>query len=391
MKLRTIAAGAGAIAVGSLVSLNLASPASAQSSDGLRAVAYDVVAGYDGAGQAIAADPGSLGDLLWGVANQGDQWVHGLVFTVILPDDVFFDAEYGICEYDSTVAVCTDPDAVVAPGGVYAPESPTVVQIPFILDGPTVLGGGLVAAAPIELSDTQPAAGDPAPGFRDDLDEASFQLLLQQSAAAPAEVDLGTDTDTFQVHIGAVVPNDLAVTSEPAEGEVGEVIEVDFAITNHGPGTSGPVFAVEAPSGTVVPGDAGVFDAVSGDYPTCTSDGSPEWAEATELSCSFEGEVQAGVTVEFKLPFEIQSAQVGDDGLITVRDLGELDSNPENDTAPIVIDVSTGGSGGGTLPITGFQAGLLGGVGAGALVVGVALFVLARRRRIVVAAPDIDG
>lgn len=87
MKLRTIAAGAGAIAVGSLVSLNLASPASAQSSDGLRAVAYDVVAGYDGAGQAIAADPGSLGDLLWGVANQGDQWVHGLVFTVILPED----------------------------------------------------------------------------------------------------------------------------------------------------------------------------------------------------------------------------------------------------------------------------------------------------------------
>ncbi|RLP95235.1 hypothetical protein EAD89_02025 [Micromonospora sp. BL4] len=46
-----------------------------------------------------------------------------------------------------------------------------------------------------------------------------------------------------------------------------------------------------------------------------------------------------------------------------------------------------GGTGGG-LPVTGVQAGLLGGVGAGVMVLGAALFLVSRRRRVVLTTPD---
>ncbi|MCW3839829.1 hypothetical protein ONA70_06930 [Micromonospora yasonensis] len=47
-----------------------------------------------------------------------------------------------------------------------------------------------------------------------------------------------------------------------------------------------------------------------------------------------------------------------------------------------------GGGGGGELPITGPQAGLVGGTGLAVLVVGGAMFLVARRRRVIVVAPE---
>lgn len=47
-----------------------------------------------------------------------------------------------------------------------------------------------------------------------------------------------------------------------------------------------------------------------------------------------------------------------------------------------------GGIGGGELPKTGMPAVLIGGVGAGALVAGVVLFLVARRRKVVLESPS---
>ncbi|GGM32567.1 hypothetical protein GCM10011608_16400 [Micromonospora sonchi] len=62
-------------------------------------------------------------------------------------------------------------------------------------------------------------------------------------------------------------------------------------------------------------------------------------------------------------------------------------SDNVDDFAVIVSAPSDGGGGGGGLPVTGVQAGLIGAVGVGVVLAGVAMFLVARRRRVVVVAP----
>ncbi|GIJ26534.1 hypothetical protein Vqi01_16960 [Micromonospora qiuiae] len=69
-------------------------------------------------------------------------------------------------------------------------------------------------------------------------------------------------------------------------------------------------------------------------------------------------------------------------------EFADLDpSDNVDDFAVIVSAPSDGGGGGGGLPVTGVQAGLIGAVGAGVVLAGVAMFLVARRRRVVVVAP----
>ncbi len=62
-------------------------------------------------------------------------------------------------------------------------------------------------------------------------------------------------------------------------------------------------------------------------------------------------------------------------------------SDNVDDFAVIVSAPSDGGGGGGGLPVTGPQAGLIGAVGVGVVLAGVAVFLVARRRRVVLVAP----
>jgi hypothetical protein len=64
------------------------------------------------------------------------------------------------------------------------------------------------------------------------------------------------------------------------------------------------------------------------------------------------------------------------------------DANPSDNTDEFAVHVGapTGGGGGG-LPVTGVQVGLIGGIGGGVLAVGAVLFVMTRRRRVVLVTP----
>ncbi|MFE9656357.1 hypothetical protein [Micromonospora sp. NPDC006431] len=76
------------------------------------------------------------------------------------------------------------------------------------------------------------------------------------------------------------------------------------------------------------------------------------------------------------------------------------DANPADNTAEFRVHVGAAGSGGsgsdgdgsggsgGGLPVTGVQAGLIGGIGAGVVALGAVLFLVTRRRRLVLTTPD---
>ncbi|MEV0721752.1 cell wall anchor protein [Micromonospora purpureochromogenes] len=66
----------------------------------------------------------------------------------------------------------------------------------------------------------------------------------------------------------------------------------------------------------------------------------------------------------------------------------DVDPSDNSDNFAVIVAAPAGGEGGGGgLPVTGPQAGLIGGVGAAVLAAGGAMFVLARRRRVVLVTP----
>ncbi|WP_327023234.1 hypothetical protein [Micromonospora sp. NBC_01739] len=67
-------------------------------------------------------------------------------------------------------------------------------------------------------------------------------------------------------------------------------------------------------------------------------------------------------------------------------DFADLDPSDNTDDFAVILAAPNGGGGGG-LPVTGVQAGLIGGVGAAVVVAGAVLFLLARRRRVVLVTP----
>jgi hypothetical protein len=74
--------------------------------------------------------------------------------------------------------------------------------------------------------------------------------------------------------------------------------------------------------------------------------------------------------------------------MVSAQDAGvtEIDESDNVDGFSVIVSGGGGGSGGG-LPVTGAQAGLLGGVGLAVIVAGGVLLLLARRRRVVLVTP----
>lgn len=67
---------------------------------------------------------------------------------------------------------------------------------------------------------------------------------------------------------------------------------------------------------------------------------------------------------------------------------GDVDASDNSDGYAVVVTAKGGtGGGGGGLPVTGPQAGLIGGIGAAVLLAGGAMFLVARRRRVLLVTP----
>jgi Domain of unknown function DUF11 len=142
-------------------------------------------------------------------------------------------------------------------------------------------------------------------------------------------------------------------------------VTVPVTVTNNGPADS-PMSTViiTAPTGTEIADGLGCTVVTPGKVVKC------------------QGPLDAHDSETGNFKFKIVSATVGTDGSAVIS--GSLaDPNLDNNTAPIKITVEAGG-----LPVTGVKAGVIGGVGLAGVVVGVLLYVSARRRRIVLVTPD---
>ncbi|MGW0432440.1 hypothetical protein ACWDV4_07820 [Micromonospora sp. NPDC003197] len=344
----------------------------------LAAIAYDVYA--DPMAKTPIA-PGGTGELDWALYNEGSRAVKGIKFEIVLPSWTTFAERRSGCTYNdyNNHAVCTRPNRTVRPGEVFQMAKPMKVKVSPTAPGPMALSGGGVAGYGLaDLAD----AGDARTSVADDT------VVREADAKDRQDADLGDNGAGFSVFASAN-SIDLAISSSPVQGAVGEVVEVTFNVANNGPATGDARLRVKAPSGTLA------LKPASGAYPTCL-DGAGNWefVEAAELACNFESEFPPARAFDFKLRFRIVSAPVAADGTIEVSNaLPSPESKPADNTAAITITVSgsddggdDGGSGGG-LPVTGVQAGLIGGIGAVVVVAGVVLFLVARRRRVVLVNP----
>lgn len=168
---------------------------------------------------------------------------------------------------------------------------------------------------------------------------------------------------------------DFAVAVPSLTGAVGDTVEVAYTITNRGPSDGSASWRIVAPSGTVL---------LPSEWCAFRDDLGRPATELAAVDCGakddWPAEASGSGTVSATVRVKIKS-EPGTNGTITVRSHGHsTETSTSNNTARIVINKP--GGGGGELPITGARPGPTGALGAGAVLLGVLLLLLVRRRRV---------
>jgi hypothetical protein len=331
--------------------------------------------------------PGERAPLLFALVNHGKTNVHGVGFTVSLPPFVTFPAgdDRRGCEYNAqrTEVTCERPGVTLPPfrpadnGPAFALQNPLEVQVAEDAPGPVALSGGIVAGYAVSES---PAGGTLTAAAAQAPNDAAIVAAAPVTAnnepgsgsgdGALTEEVPGDNTSPFAVHT-ATNPADLIVFDASASGSVGETVTVSIKVKNAGPASS-PVttLKLKAPSGTELV-----------DLPTgCEFETAGKTAKCTGL-------LSAGEESTGSVGIKIVSATPGSDGRSEIS--GTVDDPDEtNNVAKITVTV---GGGGGGLPVTGAKATVIGGTGLAVIAAGAALYILSRRRRVVLVTPSRDA
>jgi hypothetical protein len=316
----------------------------------------------------ITLQPDQTDFLGFAVSNQGGRDTASIDVDVVLPkyvsfatgdiaDDCdFVSSSHAVCHYDGLPAgtIGADPHALSV---ILAKNAP----------GPVALTGGSVTATGVEGTPDSTLA-TATTSNRQPFDTTAHGAnakakLVNKLKLTSADASPGDETFEFTVFS---TPNgaDLAVAATAVTGHVGDTVTVPVTVKNNGPADSPTkTVIITAPTGTEITDGLGCPVVTPGKVVKCAG---PLAALASE-------------TMNVKL--KIVSATVGADGMAVVS--GPLaDPNPDNNTAPIKITVEAGG-----LPVTGVKAGVIGGVGLAGVVVGVLLYISARRRRYLLVTP----
>ncbi|MEV8512185.1 LPXTG cell wall anchor domain-containing protein [Dactylosporangium sp. NPDC051484] len=199
---------------------------------------------------------------------------------------------------------------------------------------------------------------------------------------------------------------DIAGIGATAAGAAGDVVKVKIGTKNVGKGTVDAHYAGGDPSWRyylVVPDGAEVVavpDECDGLWRENDATHAGHVAGKRFYECANRDELfspGASATVEFGI--KITQVIANATGTVSFQhpllpEVVSKDDNPANDLAEVVLNPagSGGGSGGGgALPLTGAQTGLVITVGAALLAAGAVLFVLTRRRPVVLVTPRDGG
>jgi hypothetical protein len=276
-------------------------------------------------------------------------------------------------------------------------EKDITVKIPFSLDhvaGTTGDAGSfavnVVAPADLDLSDNEATVKVEIPGNGVDLGVFAADVSrLDENGELTGEPLLpGESSVVFAgfVNQGDKVANGVKVTVKLPEhvtfAEVEEgctyspdnrTVTCDYADMNLAPEKFDPTgsFGAAAFFPVTVAEDApGPVNLTGGTF----------GALALGESDVEEGPSTLARTAQPKLPENVKA--------LTAEDLKDIDLSDNVDDFIVIVGAppATGGQGGG-LPVTGAKVGLVGGIGGAVLAVGAVLFVMARRRRVVLVTP----
>ncbi|MGH3711899.1 MAG: hypothetical protein ACRDT4_00300 [Micromonosporaceae bacterium] len=318
--------------------------------------AVDLVAAADDVGP---VKPGQSAQLKWAFGNFGDTAAKGITLKFSLPAYATFAESYSDCTTSKNrrELVCTAENVVLQPGEIILWNSPGVrplhVKVAGDAPGPISLGRGEFVSAALGEVEPQPVEGSGA-----------TMMAADSGTRSAPEVDGDDNSATFGV-LTKANPTELAVSVPAASGQVGDTVKVTVTVKNNGPAdANGFLATIALPSGTTL---AQVPRACSYDK------------AATTLTCHTGNMLDSGKTAKQDLLLTITSKNL-DNGWVRIATHKIPDRVPGNNMAEIAVSIGTGGGGGG-LPVTGASlTGVIGG-GTAAVLLGVVLYALARRRR----------
>ncbi|WFF02283.1 LPXTG cell wall anchor domain-containing protein [Micromonospora sp. WMMD964] len=191
---------------------------------------------------------------------------------------------------------------------------------------------------------------------------------------------------------------DVAARGATVTGDVGATVGLTVGYVNNGPAAVNTGGSESPWVGTTVTLPKGVT-AVRAPQ-NCFDSDDDEWQPgkpgARVYRCFVDGSIRKGEKVDYEFQVRIDQAgkHAGEVMLRTGHEETEIkDLNPANDIAEILVNAANGGNGGdggngggqggddGGLPVTGQSTGLIAGLGALLLAVGVGGYLVAKRRR----------
>ncbi|MGK5737555.1 LPXTG cell wall anchor domain-containing protein [Micromonospora sp. URMC 103] len=222
-----------------------------------------------------------------------------------------------------------------------------------------------------------------------------------KASSFQADVDPSNNWSGMEITVTGKNGADLVAIGDKLTGKAGDVVTATVGVRNNGPasldfGRSGtPVTKIDVtvPTGTTaveVPGDCVPMD---GDDANWEQAGEPG---AKKYRCYPDIFIAAGEEQTVEIGLRVDKVVADATGTVVINAKCECegfteDTNPANDSAKILVNATTTGSGdggqgggngdGGSLPITGSSTGLIAGIGALLLVAGAGGYLVARRRR----------
>jgi len=359
-----------------------------------RTVEVNVVEGVDlaaGELKEISVKPGKSFEASVQVHNTTDKVVHGTA--VIFATDYPFlpTKQFANCFYaQGQVNACTF-DQDLEPGATYQ------IDVPYQLRpdtyAPSAVAGEfqwLTAGDYTDLIKFIDDLGYEGPGTAGNGGTLELRQLPAVSSLARQKQTDTNPEDNWQlliVNASGKQGTDFAAIGATVSAAAGATVKVPVGVRNNGPatldrsrgGSSAVTAIITIPVGTkVVTVPDGCVKA--------EDDGMKTKPGALQYACFSDPLFPAKTQLTWEFGLKITRVVANAEGAVEVNPACECDSfsqdiNKSNDVAKIVVNPTDTGGEGGSMPVTGPQAGLIGAAGALLVAVGIAGFIATRRRR----------